>query len=145
MNSEEQAALDAVMKFLDSYAKKDAEGCMSAMTVSNSFLMLGTNDNEIFKTAAEVGAAFNTDFASMDHIRWGECRNAHVEASPTLASVMVEMPIYYLNEGNDVKTLFRYVLMLIKENGQWKICSGMASVPFVSGTYSFPGEQINPH
>jgi len=42
-------------------------------------------------------------------------------------------------EGKDVKTPFRYALTLAQEGGQWKICSGMASVPFAPGTYAFPG------
>ena len=74
----------------------------------------------------------------MSNIRWGEPRNIHIDATPILACVIVELPISYQNQGKEVKTLFRYVLTLTKEDKQWKICSGMASVPFVSGTYSFP-------
>jgi hypothetical protein len=36
--------------------------------------------------------------------------------------------------GGKVKTLFRYAVTLFKEGGEWKICSGLTSVPFVSGT-----------
>lgn len=137
MTKEEQAALDAVMNFLDSYAKKNVESCMSAIATSKPLLLLGTNDNEIFRTTDEVRAAFTMDFASMTNIRWGEQRNIRVEAAPALACVIVELPISYQSEGEDVKTLFRYALTLIQEGGQWKICSGMASVPFATGTYVF--------
>jgi ketosteroid isomerase-like protein len=139
MNSEEQTVLDAVMHFLDSYAKRSVEGCVSAMTASRPMLLLGTNDDEVFRTIEDVRGAFGRDFASMTDIRLGERRNVHVEAGSTLASVIIELPISYKNEGKDVATLFRYALTLAKEVGQWKICSGMASVPFVTGTYSFPG------
>ena len=138
MNKEEQAALDTVMKFLDSYAKRSVDGCMATFTTAKPFLLFGTNDNEVFKTAEEVRAAFTRDFASMTNIRLGQRRNLHVIVTAALASVIVELPVSYQNEGKEVKTLFRYALTLVQENGQWKICSGMASVPFASGTYAFP-------
>ncbi len=50
---------------------------------------------------------------------------------------MVELPISYQTDGKDVEVLFRYALTLTKVGEQWKICSGMASVPFAAGTYSF--------
>ena len=62
----------------------------------------------------------------------------HPEAASTFASVIVEAPISYQSGGKGVETLFRYALTLTKEGEQWKICSGMASVPFAVGTYSFP-------
>lgn len=51
--------------------------------------------------------------------------------------MIVELPISYQYQEKEVKTLFRYALSLTKEDKQWKICSGMTSAPFVSGTYSF--------
>lgn len=137
MTREELAALKAVTTFLNKYSKKDIEGCMAVLTKSKPVLMLGTNDNEIFKTTKHIRAAFERDYESMNDIRWGKRRNFYVKASPTLASVIIEMPIFYKNEGKKVKTLFRYAMTLIKENQKWKICAGMASVPFSTGTYSF--------
>ncbi len=137
MTKEEQAALDAVMNFLDSYSRRSIEDCMSAIATSKPLLMFGTNDNEVFRTTEDVRAAFTKDFASMANIRWGKHRNVHVEAVSTLAFVMIELPISYLSEGKNVETLFRYALTLTQESGQWKICSGMASVPFATGTYVF--------
>lgn len=138
MNNEEQVVLSAVMNFLDNYSKRSVEGCMSSMSDSKPLLVFGTNDNEVFKTTDDVRKAFKKDFDSMNNIRWGELRNVHVEAAPTLANVIVELPIFYQNEGKDVETLFRYSLTLAKEDGRWKIRSGMASVPFMAETYSFP-------
>jgi hypothetical protein len=100
--------------------------------------MLGTNDNEVFRSADEVRSAFSKDFVNMTNIRWGKNRNIHVEAVSTLACVIIELPIAYQSEGTNVETLFRYAMTLTKEGGQWKICSGLASVPFSAGTYSFP-------
>ncbi len=137
MTKEEQAALDAVMNFLDSYSRRSIEDCMSAIATSKPLLMFGTNDNEVFRTTEDVRAAFTKDFTSMANIRWGKHRNVHVEAVSTLAFVMIELPISYLSEGKNVETLFRYALTLTQESGQWKICSGMASVPFATGTYVF--------
>lgn len=137
MNNEEQSALNAVMNFLDSYAKRNVEACMSAIAVSRPILLLGTNDNEVFRTTEDVRDAFKRDFASMTNIRWGKQRNVHVVSTPTTSSVMVELPISYQTDGKDVEVLFRYALTLTKEGEQWKICSGMASVPFAAGTYSF--------
>lgn len=137
MTTEKHAALDAVMTFLDSYAKRDVEGCMEAITDSRPVLIFGTNDNEVFSTLDDLRAAFTRDFANMSDIHWGKERHAHVEAAETLASVIIELSISFQSEGEEVDTLFRYALTLGKEGGQWKICAGMASVPFASGTYSF--------
>ena len=138
MTNEEQAALDAVMNYLGSYSQGNIEGCMSAIAASRPIMLFGTNDNEVFKTSDEIRSAFKRDFQNMTNIRWGERRNIHVEAFPTLASVLIELPVSYQSEGKEVETLFRYALTLTKESEQWKICSGLASVPFVAGTYSFP-------
>lgn len=61
----------------------------------------------------------------------------HVAAGDTLASVIIELPISYQTAGKNEGTLFRHALTLNKGDGQWKICGGMASVPFSTGTYSF--------
>lgn len=137
MTDEERTAVDTVMAFLNSYAKGDIDGCMATISSSGPVLMFGTNDNEIFKSIEEIRGAFVRDYQSMEDLRWGECRNLHVQAVPGLASVIVEMPIAYRSEGEEVKTLFRYALTLVRESGQWKIRCGMASVPFASGTYTF--------
>jgi hypothetical protein len=137
MTKEENAALKAVTTFLNNYAKKNIDGCMAILTKSESIMMLGTNDNEIFTTTKSIRAAFKRDYKSMSDIRWGKRRNLFVKASSTLAGVIIEMPISYKSEGEKVKTIFRYAMTLVKENEKWKICAGMASVPFSSGTYSF--------
>jgi len=137
MASNEQTPLDTVLNFLESYAKRSVEGCMAAMAVSKPILLFGTNENEVFRTIDDVRQALTRDFGSMANIRLGERRNTHVESSPTLASVIVELPISFQNDENHVETLFRYALTLTLEGDQWKICSGMASVPFEAGTYSF--------
>ncbi len=138
MTKEEQAAADAVMKFLDCYAQKNVEGCLSALVVAKPILLMGTNDNEVFRTASEIRAAFMKDFECITHVGWANPHHIHVAAARSLASVIIERPISYENEGKEVKTLFRYALTLVKEAGQWKICAGLASVPFATGTYSFP-------
>lgn len=137
MTREEQNAFKAVRNFLTRYAEKDVEGCLSAITKSKPIMMLGTNDNEIFKTIPEIRAAFKRDFKMMSGIRWGKHRQLHVNAVPTLASVIIELPVAYQSEGEKVKTLFRYALTLVKEGDKWKICAGMTTVPFATGTYSF--------
>jgi hypothetical protein len=78
MNNEEQAALDTVMGFLDSYARGDVEACMSAIAVSTPILLMGTNESEVFKTVEEVRDAFTRDSANMQNMRWGEPRNVDV-------------------------------------------------------------------
>ena len=113
MNKEEQAALDAGMKFLDCFAKRSVDGCMASFTTAKPFLLFGTNDNKVFTTAEEMRAAFTRGFASMANIRWEQRRNAHVIVAAVLASVIVELPVSYQSEGKDVKTLFRYALTLV--------------------------------
>jgi hypothetical protein len=137
MNNDQESALNSVMSFLESYAEKDVESCMSAVASSIPVLLMGTNDNEIFRSVSAVREAFVKDFSNMDDIRWGEVRHVRTETSGELASVIIELPVSFSSEGNDVRTLFRYALTLVRENGAWKICSGVASVPFKSGTYTF--------
>jgi len=137
MHIEEEAAFNSVMQFLHCYEKQDVEGCLAALTSSRPLMLLGTNEGEVFRTVEEIRTAFRRDFKQMKNIRWGEPRHVHVTACDTLASVIIELPISYEVAGKTEKTLFRHALTLNKEDGQWKICGGMASVPFGPGTYSF--------
>ncbi len=137
MTNDEKTAVDTVMRFLACYADRNVEACMAFLTTSRAVFMLGTNANEVFRTADEVRSAFARDFASMNSIRWGQERHMHVVTASDLASVIVELPISYESDGESVATIFRYALTLAKENQQWKICSGLASVPFTEGTYRF--------
>jgi hypothetical protein len=73
----------------------------------------------------------------MTGIRWGEPRNVDVVSTSMLSSVIIELPIAYRTNGEDAEGLFRYALTLAKEGEQWRICSGIASVPYAAGTYSF--------
>jgi hypothetical protein len=72
MNKEEQAALDVVMKFLDGYSGRNVDDCMSAIAASKSILMVGTNDNEVFRTPEDVRAACQRRRAVEDLCRRGE-------------------------------------------------------------------------
>lgn len=138
MTNDEKTAVDTVMRFLDCYADRNVEGCMALLTTRQPIFMLGTNENEVFRTADEVRSAFTRDFASMTAMRWGQQRHMHVVTACELASVTVEMSISYESDGKRVATIFRYALTLVKEAAEWKICSGLASVPFTEGTYKFP-------
>jgi len=73
----------------------------------------------------------------MDNISFGEVRYRHVEAEGNLASVLLELPLSYETEGAETRNLFRFAFTLVRESGAWKISSGLTSVPFKSGTYSF--------
>lgn len=141
MSNEKQAVINTVTNYLDNYARKNLENCMSAIVAATPILLLGTNDNEVFRSAEEIRAAFIRDFSNMDDIRWGSHRYLHVETSPTLASVVLELSIAYTaieqETAKDIETLFRYAFTLVKEDKQWKICAALASVPFATGTYSF--------
>lgn len=141
MTHEKQAAINTVINYLDNYARKNLENCMTAIVATTPILLFGTNDNEVFRSAEEIRAAFTRDFSSMEDIRWGAHRYLHVETSPTLASVVLELSIAYTaieqQVAKDIETLFRYAFTLVKEDKQWKICAALASVPFATGTYTF--------
>lgn len=141
MTHEKQAAINTVINYLDNYARKNLENCMTAIVATTPILLFGTNDNEVLRSAEEMRAAFTRDFNSMEDIRWGAHRYLHVEASPTLASVVLELSIAYTaieqQVAKDIETLFRYAFTLVKEDKQWKICAALASVPFATGTYTF--------
>lgn len=137
MNTEEKAALDVVNQFLERYAQRDLDGCLATIAQSKPVIFFGTNTNEVFTAREQVCEAFRSDFDNMHNICWGQRRQVNVQASPTLACVMIELPISYENAGESVQTIFRYAMVLCRDGESWKILSGMASVPFAAGTYSF--------
>lgn len=137
MNEKKQAIMDVVSGFLESYSARDLAGCMGRIAEGRALFMLGTNEDEVFRSMDDLEAAFRRDFANMSDIRWGARRNIHIENDTSLASVLVEMPISYRSNGEEVSTIFRHSFTLVKQGDEWRICSGMASVPFSSGTYSF--------
>jgi ketosteroid isomerase-like protein len=137
MEGEKQVVMETVRLFLEAYARKDVEGCMEFVARKPSFLILGTNEDEIFKDLSGLQQAFQRDFSLMHNIDFGAYRNRYIETDRKLASVILELPISYESEGHQTRTLIRYALTLAKQNDRWKICAGMASVPLKAGTYSF--------
>lgn len=100
-------------------------------------MMLGTNEDEVISDRSALEKAYQRDFSMMNRINFGEYRNQYIETNGRLASVIVELSTSFESQGKLTQTLVRYALTLTKEADQWKICAGMASVPFKSGTYSF--------
>lgn len=137
MADEKLMVIDTVKRYLDAYSKKDLEGCLEFITGRTPFLMLGTNDDEIITDRKELMNAYCRDFSMMENITLGEVRQRYVEVGVDLASILLELPLSYTNEGNVTTTLFRFAFTLVRENEVWKISSGLASVPCKSGTYSF--------
>jgi hypothetical protein len=137
MTSDEQGALDTVKKYLNGYSGGDIEECMSVIASSKPLLLFGTNVDEVFRNTDEVRAALRRDKESMAHIHFGEFRSFHVDTAPSLAVVVLEVPVSFEAEGQKNNTLMRIAFSLAKEVEQWKISSGMVSVPFGAGTYSF--------
>lgn len=137
MKMEEKAVMEAVDRYLRAYARKDVTGCMVFVCEEGPVLMLGTNDDEVFSDRESLRKAYERDFASMDGIVVGSYRSSYVKTDGQVASVFVEIPFTYQSGGKEVKTLFRMALGLVKEDGSWRMCSGMTSVPFKTGTYSF--------
>ena len=129
MTPTEQAVLDSVTQLLESYARRDIAGCMAAISTSRAILLLGTNENEVLKTPDEVRATFRRDFEHMRDIAWGAPRIAQVMAAADLAGLLLELPLRYSSFGTGVSTVYRYALMLAREEGRWKVFAGMASVP----------------
>lgn len=137
MNITEEAAFNSVMHFLHHYEQRNLEACLEALASTRPLLLMGTNEGEVFRSVDEVREAFSRDFKQMQNIRWGEPHHVQVTASDTLASAIIELPISYETAGKSEKTLFRHALTLCRENGDWKVCGGMASVPLSAGTFSF--------
>ena len=138
-NAEAQRALDVVRTLLDCYRRRDVDGCMATIAADAPLLLLGTNEDEVFSTAEEVRGSFAHDFAGMTDIHIGEPTQLRAEASATLASVIVEVPIAYTAEGSRAHAHIRYALTLVHEHEAWKICAGVASVPFPAGAYPSTG------
>jgi ketosteroid isomerase-like protein len=137
MTKEEAAVRQVVKQFLSGYEQRQVESCMSVMTHSRPLLFLGTNADEVFKTPEDLRAAFDRDFRAMTNIRWGDYRHFAIEASSTLASVLVELAVSFQAGEKKEQTLFRFAFALHKELEQWKICLAMGCVPHKSGTITF--------
>jgi ketosteroid isomerase-like protein len=137
MDDETQAVMQVMQLYLDAYAEKDIAGCMNLVAEETPILFLGTNDDEVLRDRVGLEEAFRKDFSLMSHISFGEPRNQYLKAHGQLASVILELPISYVSAGQQNQALFRYAVTLTREHDQWKICAGMASVPFKSGTYTF--------
>jgi hypothetical protein len=137
MADEKLVVIEIVQRYLDAYSKKDLEGCLEFFAERKPLLMLGTNDDEIITDRKELVNAYRRDFSMMDNITLGEVRQRHVEVGADLASILLELPLSYNSEGDVTTTLFRFAFTLVRENGRWKISTGLASVPCKSGTYSF--------
>jgi hypothetical protein len=137
MTSDEQGALDTVKRYLGGYSSGDIDECMSVIASSKPLLLFGTNVDEVFRSTDEVRTALRRDKESMANIHFGDFRSFHVDAAPSLAFVVLEVPVSFDAEGQKNNTLMRIAFSLFKEVEQWKISSGMVSVPFDAGTYSF--------
>jgi ketosteroid isomerase-like protein len=137
MEDEKPAVMQVIQFYLNAYAEKDIAGCMNLVAEEAPILFLGTNDDEVLRDRLGLEEAFRKDFSLMSHIRFGEPRNQYLKAHGQLASVILELPISYESSGQQNHALFRYAVTLTQEHNQWKICAGMASVPFKSGTYTF--------
>ena len=137
MNQNTQAVHHAVMSFLDAYAKGDVNGCMALIAQNSPILIFGTNLDEVCKSKDEVQAALQRDIATMSNVRWGEVRHIQITQDTSCANVLLELPLAYVASGKEEQVVFRYVFCLVMESGQWKIATGMASVPTAEGCYSF--------
>ena len=137
MNQNTQTIHLAVMAFLDAYAKNDVDGCMALVAQNNPILIFGTNLDEICKNRNEVQAALQRDITNMSNVRWGEVRHIQITQDTSCANVLMELPLAYVAGGKEEQVVFRYALCLVMESGQWKIASGMASVPTAENSYSF--------
>jgi len=137
MADEKLRVVEAVQGYLDAYSRKDVDGCVGFVAERTPVLLLGTNDDEIVTDRETFATSCRRDFSMMDNISFGEVRYRHVEAEGNLASVLLELPLSYETEGAETRNLFRFAFTLVRESGAWKISSGLTSVPFKSGTYSF--------
>lgn len=137
MINEETSVREVLKEFLNGLEQRQVENCMSVMTHSRPLLFLGTNADEVFETPEDLRAAINRDFDNMTNLRWGEYRHFAIEASSTLASVLIELPLSFQAGEKKERTLFRFAFTLHKELEQWKISMAMGCVPHKSGTINF--------
>ena len=137
MQQEKQTIMETVKHYLNAYADKNLADCMKYISEESPILMLGTNEDEVISDRAALEKAYQRDFSLMNRINFGEFRNQYIETNGRLASVLVELSTSFESQGKITQTIVRYALTLTQEADQWKICAGMTSVPFKSGTYSF--------
>ena len=137
MTQDTQIVHHTVMAFLDAYAKGSIDECMSLIAQNSPILIFGTNLDEVCKSREEVQAALQRDIANMSNVRWGDARHVQITQDASCANVLLELPLTYETCGKEERVVFRYALSLTRESGQWKITTGMASVPASKGSYSF--------
>lgn len=131
------SAKTTALEFLNAYAHRDIDACMQCFADRKSILVFGTNLDEVFKTPDEVRSSLQRDFSNMSNIQWGAVSHMTVEESENLASVLIEMPVAFLANAEQEKTVLRYAMTLIKQAQNWRIVSAMASVPAAAGSYNF--------
>lgn len=137
MKQDMQAVSDTVMTFLEAYAKGDVDACLSVFAQESPILVLGTNLDEVCQSREDLRAGLLRDFASMSQVRWGDARHLHITPGSSHAGVLLELPLTYVAEGKTEQVMFRYAFSLVKEMGQWKIVTGMASIAAAAGSYVF--------
>ena len=137
MSDVEKSVNETIDRFFDGYARGDLAACLSAFAVQQPMMIVGTNVDEICQNREQLASALKRDFACMSAVRWGAPRHRQLVASPAMASVFIERPLFYTADGQDQQVLFRYAFTLLPESGQWKICSATASVPAAAGNYQF--------
>ncbi|NTW51514.1 MAG: nuclear transport factor 2 family protein [Chlorobiaceae bacterium] len=137
MSVVEQGALESVRRYLGGYSSGNIDESMSVIASSAEILLFGTNIDEVFRSTDEVRTALERDAGIMTNIQFGDFRSLHLETAPSLAFVLLEVPVSYEADGQNNNTLMRMGFSLVQEDGMWKISSGMVSVPFGSGSYSF--------
>jgi ketosteroid isomerase-like protein len=137
MSGEEQAVLETLQRYFAGYAQGDVELCMSTIAPTGPLLLFGTNADEIATSAAEVRAGLERDMAAMSDVRVGDLQRLHIEATATQAFALFEVSMAWRSAGADTTTQMRFALSLGKADGQWRIRSGLVSVPSTAGTYQY--------
>jgi len=135
-DAEARAATDAVMAFLDRYAARDLDGVMSRIAQRAPVFMVGTNVDEKFTGRDALRAAFLNDFGNVSQMRWKEPTYLRAAVHGEAAAVVIERPAEFVVGRQQELAVFRYALTLVKEDGDWRVASGLVSVPLDAGTYT---------
>lgn len=135
--NQHESVKQIVIHFMQAYASRDIDACMRLIAADKPLLIFGTNADEIFKTADEVRQSLIRDFGVMSNVRWGDVKHIAIETDQNLATAMIELPVRYVAENKEEKTMFRYAFVLRFNQNAWQIVNAMASVPAAAGAYSF--------
>ena len=130
---EKEAIKSVIASFSQAYQAKDLAGITKLVSSSGEFLFFGTDSAEVMKSKADFEAQMNNDWQVFETAKLGEPRNLAIQVSNDgqLAFAVWETTLDATVGGQASQALVRFADGFKKEDGQWRLIQGVASMATV--------------